>query len=74
MYDPQTGCIREGVPQDISRTLRRRAYLIEKARNANIVGGNTLAHAHHAQGATVTCYVLPSPLLAKPSSAFHRRG
>ena len=38
MYDPTSGCIREGVPQDISRTLRKRTYLIEKARNANIVG------------------------------------
>ena len=39
MYDPTSGCIREGVPQDITRTLRKRMYLIEKARNANIVGG-----------------------------------
>lgn len=36
--DPQRGC-QEGLPAHISRALRRRYYLVEKARVANVVGG-----------------------------------
>jgi hypothetical protein len=38
LFSPTTGVVQEGVPQDILRTLRKRTYLIERARNANIVG------------------------------------
>ena len=37
-YNPSNDDLEEGVPADITRTLRRRKYLIEKARNANIIG------------------------------------
>ena len=37
-YNPSTGDMVEGVPADISRILRRRYFLVEKARNANIIG------------------------------------
>ncbi|EIE23796.1 diphthamide biosynthesis protein [Coccomyxa subellipsoidea C-169] len=38
MYNPQEDSLREGLPSEISRTLRKRNYLIEKAKNANIIG------------------------------------
>ena len=38
MCNPSSGDLVEGVPADISRTLRRRYFLVEKARNANIIG------------------------------------
>ena len=38
MFDPRGERMREGVPQAITRTLQKRAYLVERARNANIVG------------------------------------
>ncbi|KAK9814668.1 hypothetical protein WJX72_009496 [[Myrmecia] bisecta] len=38
MFDPAAQCWQEGLPTEISRTLRKRYYLVEKAKNANIVG------------------------------------
>ena len=38
LLNPQSGEVRGGVPQEILRTLRKRNFLVEKARNANIVG------------------------------------
>ncbi|KAK9905896.1 hypothetical protein WJX75_008313 [Coccomyxa subellipsoidea] len=38
MYNPQEDSLREGLPSEIRRMLRKRNYLIEKAKNANIVG------------------------------------
>eukprot|EP00884_Botryococcus_braunii_P018631 jgi/Botrbrau1/5451/Bobra.27_1s0004.3 len=37
-YDPTSGTLAEGVPRQVEQTLRRRAFLLEKARTANIVG------------------------------------
>ncbi len=38
MYNPQEDSLKEGLPSEICRTLRKRNYLIEKAKNANIIG------------------------------------
>lgn len=38
VYKPDSGDLVEGVPVDISRTLRRRTFLVEKAKDANIIG------------------------------------
>ncbi len=38
VYNPRNGKLVEGVPAELSRTLRRRYYLVDKARNANIIG------------------------------------
>jgi hypothetical protein len=37
-YDPASSTLHEGVPLHIEQSLRRRAFLLEKARLANIVG------------------------------------
>ena len=42
LFSPATGVVQEGVPQDIRRTMRKRTYLVERARNANIVGAPAL--------------------------------
>lgn len=50
LYNPQEDSLREGLPSEISRMLRKRNYLIEKAKNANIVGESLclqrLIHLH----------------------------
>lgn len=38
MWDPCEDRWQEGIPLEIIRTLKRRYYLVEKARNAHIVG------------------------------------
>ena len=38
VYDPATDTMTEGLPAEVSKLLRRRYFLVEKARNANIVG------------------------------------
>ena len=38
VYNPSTDNLVQGVPADISRTLRRRYFLVDKAKNANIIG------------------------------------
>ena len=38
MYDPETNAWQEGLPRDISKTLKRRYFLVEKAKNANVIG------------------------------------
>ena len=38
VYNPRNGKLVEGVPAELSRTLRRRYDLVDKARNANIIG------------------------------------
>ncbi|BDA47727.1 probable 2-(3-amino-3-carboxypropyl)histidine synthase subunit 2 [Coccomyxa sp. Obi] len=38
MYNPHEDSLREGLPSEISRTLRKRNFLIEKAKNSNIIG------------------------------------
>lgn len=40
MYNPREDSMREGLPLEISRTLRKRHFLIEKAKNSNIIGGS----------------------------------
>lgn len=37
-YDPEQDKWQEGLPVQISRTLKRRYFLVEKAKNANVVG------------------------------------
>lgn len=38
MYDPGEDEWQEGLPTHISRTLKRRYFLVEKAKNANVIG------------------------------------
>ena len=38
LYDPQSATWQEGLPATVGRTLRRRYYLVQKARDARIVG------------------------------------
>ena len=38
MYNPREGSMREGLPLEIRRTLRKRNFLVEKAKNSNIIG------------------------------------
>lgn len=38
MYDPELKTWQEGLPVDISKTLKRRYFLVEKAKNANVIG------------------------------------
>lgn len=40
MYDPENGSWQEGLPLDISKTLKRRYFLVEKAKNANVIGNS----------------------------------
>lgn len=42
MLEPGEGRWQDGVPLDISRSLRKRYYLVERAKNANIVGRPSL--------------------------------
>lgn len=37
-YDPSTGGAQEGLPTEVARRLMRRYYLVEKTREASIVG------------------------------------
>jgi diphthamide biosynthesis protein 2 len=37
-FDPGAGALREGLPPEVGRALGRRYYLVERARNASIVG------------------------------------
>ena len=46
MLEPGEGRWQEGLPLDITKTLRRRYYLVEKARNARIVGGASTSPPH----------------------------
>lgn len=39
MYNPASHSWQEGLPHQISRTLKRRYFLVEKAKNASVVGG-----------------------------------
>lgn len=49
--DPSGDCaVQEGVPQQVRTALRRRAYLIEKARTANIVGTRCPLSSHQGPG------------------------
>ena len=77
-FDPSTGTLTEGLPMEVSRLLRRRYFLVEKARQANIVGilvgtlgaagyGNALRNLRQAaQAAGKKTYTL---LMGKPSPA-----
>lgn len=38
MYDPEQNSWQEGLPVEISKTLKRRYFLVEKAKNANVIG------------------------------------
>ena len=38
MYEPEEQRWQEGIPMEISKTLRKRYYLVEKAKNASIIG------------------------------------
>ena len=38
MYDPAENSWQEGLPIAISKTLKRRYFLVEKAKNANVIG------------------------------------
>ena len=38
MYDPELNTWQEGLPTDISKTLKRRYFLVEKAKNASVIG------------------------------------
>ena len=38
MYNPESSACQEGLPGDISKTLKRRYFLVEKAKNANVIG------------------------------------
>ena len=38
MYDPAENNWQEGLPIAISKTLKRRYFLVEKAKNANVIG------------------------------------
>ncbi|KAL3143282.1 hypothetical protein ABBQ38_002125 [Trebouxia sp. C0009 RCD-2024] len=38
MYDPELKTWQEGLPQDINKTLKRRYFLVEKAKNASVIG------------------------------------
>lgn len=38
MYDPDLRTWQEGLPLDINKTLKRRYYLVEKAKNASVIG------------------------------------
>jgi len=38
MYDPEKNSWQEGLPIAISKTLKRRYFLVEKAKNANVIG------------------------------------
>jgi diphthamide biosynthesis protein 2 len=38
LFDPSGGGLSEGLPPGVARTLRRRYYLVEKARNADVIG------------------------------------
>lgn len=78
LLDPSTGTITEGLPLETSRLLRRRYFLVEKARQANIMGilvgtlgaagyGNALRTLRQAaQKAGKKTYTL---LMGKPSPA-----
>lgn len=57
MLDPEEGRWQDGVPLKMTRTLKRRYYLVEKAKNANVIGHTTssqtcpdLYHLFHHQG------------------------
>lgn len=41
MYDPELKTCQEGLPQDINKTLKRRYFLVEKAKNASVIGTTT---------------------------------
>ena len=47
MYDPASTEWQEGLPCDISKTLKRRYFLVEKAKNASVIGNTTLTIATH---------------------------
>ena len=38
MFDPEAKTWQEGLPLDINKTLKRRYFLVEKAKNANVIG------------------------------------
>lgn len=38
MYDPELKTWQEGLPLDINKTLKRRYFLVEKAKNASVIG------------------------------------
>ena len=38
MYDPEQDSWQEGLPIHISKTLKRRYFLVEKAKNASVIG------------------------------------
>ena len=38
MFDPHLKTWQEGLPLDINKTLKRRYFLVEKAKNANVIG------------------------------------
>ncbi len=46
MYDPEHSNWQEGLPLDISKTLKRRYFLVEKAKNANVIGEFKKQNAH----------------------------
>jgi hypothetical protein len=48
MYDPAENSWQEGLPIAISKTLKRRYFLVEKAKNANVIGmAQHLPSWHH---------------------------
>jgi len=77
-FDPETGHVEDGLPVHVTRTLRRRFFYIEKAREANIVGilvgtlgaagyGNAVQRLRRAaQAAGKKTYTV---LVGKPSPA-----
>lgn len=38
MHDPELKTWQEGLPLDINKTLKRRYFLVEKAKNADVIG------------------------------------
>lgn len=38
MFDPEAKTWQEGLPVNINKTLKRRYFLVEKAKNANVIG------------------------------------
>ena len=51
MYDPGLETWQEGLPLDINKTLKRRYYLVEKAKNASVIGAPSTpppSPFHHA--------------------------
>ena len=38
MHDPELKTWQEGLPLGINKTLKRRYFLVEKAKNANVIG------------------------------------